>query len=153
MAIQSEQEFKAALAALPLAQQRQVAAAFGQRVIDLCHDVRVKNALASAARADITAEELALAAQAAHSARVESYTQCGHDSGWAPAAGHFVARAAECCVRAATAGEPVAWDAAMQARLARTCQMVAQGEGTDNDEAAAQHQILETFLHNGSTSS
>lgn len=146
MAIQTEQEFKAALAALPLTRQRQVAAAFGQRVVDLCHDVRVKNALAAAARSDITAEELVLVAHSAHSARVESYTQCGHDSGWSPAAGHFVARAAECCVRAATKGEPVAWEAAMQARLARTCQMVAQGEGTDNDESAAQYQLLETFL-------
>ncbi len=148
MAIQTEKEFKAALAALPLARQRQVAAAFGQRVMDLCHDVRVKNALAAAARTDITAQELVLVAHSAHSARVESYTQCGHDSGWGPAAGHFVARAAECCVRAAAEGEPVAWEAAMQARLARTCQMVAQGEGTDNDESDAQRQILETFLQN-----
>jgi len=148
MAIQTEKEFKAALAALPLARQRQVAAAFGQRVMDLCHDVRVKNALAAAARTDITAQELVLVAHSAHSARVESYTQCGHDSGWGPAAGHFVARAAECCVRAAAEGEPVAWEAALQARLARTCQMVAQGEGTDNDESDAQRQILETFLQN-----
>jgi hypothetical protein len=146
MAIQNEKEFKAALAALPLTRQRQVAAAFGQRVMDLCHDVRVKNALAAAARSDITPEELALVAHSAHSARVESYTQCGRDSGWVPAAGHFVSRAAECCVRAATEGEPVAWEAAMQARLARTCEMVAQGEGTDNDEAITQYQILETFL-------
>lgn len=148
MAIQTEKEFKAALAALPLARQRQVAAAFGQRVMDLCHDVRVKNALATASRADVSDQELVLVAHSAHSARVESYTQCGHDSGWVPAAGHFVSRAAECCVRAAAEGEPVAWEAAMQARLARTCQMVAQGEGTDNDEATAQYQILETFLQN-----
>jgi hypothetical protein len=148
MAIQNEKEFKATLAALPLNRQRQIAAAFGQRVMDLCHDVRVKNALASAARADITPEELALVAHSAHSARVASYAQCGHDSTWECAAGHFVARAAECCVRAATEGEPVAWEAAMQARLARTCQMVAQGEGTDNDESASQRQILETFLQN-----
>ncbi len=146
MAIQTEKEFKAALVALPLARQRQIAAAFGQRVMDLCHDVRVKNALAAAARTDITPEELTMVAHSAHSARVESYTQCGRDSGWVPAAGHFVSRAAECCVRAAAEGEPVAWEAAMQARLARTCQMVAQGEGTDNDEAAAQYQILETYL-------
>jgi 3'-phosphoadenosine 5'-phosphosulfate (PAPS) 3'-phosphatase len=146
MAIQTEKEFKTALAALPLAHQRQIAAVFVQRVLDLSHDVRVKNALTAAARADITPEELALAAHLAHSAQVASYAQCGHDSNWECAAGHFVARAAECSVRAASEGDPVAWEAAMQARLARTCQMVAQGEGTDNDESAAQHQILETFL-------
>jgi len=146
MAIQTEKEFKAALAALPLTRQRQVAAAFGQRVMDLCHDVRVKNALAAAARADITPEELVLVAHSAHSARVASYAQCGHDSNWECAAGHFVARAAECSVRAASEGDPVAWEAAMQARLARTCQTVALGDGTDNDESAVQHQILDTFL-------
>jgi hypothetical protein len=148
MAIQNEKEFKAALAALPLKRQRQIAAAFGQRVMDLCHDVRVKSALAAAARSDITPEELVLVAHLAHSARVASYAQCGHDSDWECAAGHFVARAAECSVRAAAESEPVAWEAAMQARLARTCQMVAQGEGTDNDESAAQRKILETFLQN-----
>ncbi len=146
MSIQNEKEFKAALAALPLARQRQIAAAFGQHVMDLCQDVRVKNALAAAARADITTEELVMMAHSAHSARVESYTQCGRDTGWVPAAGHFVSRSAECCVRAAAEGDPVAWEAAMQARLARTCQTVADGVGTDNDEAAAQYQLLETFL-------
>ena len=146
MSIQSEKEFKAVLAALPLARQRQIAAAFGQHVLDLCQDVRVKNALAAAARADITTEELVMMAHSAHSARVESYTQCGRDTGWVPAAGHFVSRSAECCVRAAAEGDPVAWEAAMQARLARTCQTVADGVGTDNDEAAAQYQLLETFL-------
>jgi hypothetical protein len=40
----------------------------------------------------------------------------------------------------------VAWEAAMQARLARTCQTVADGVGTDNDEASAQYQLLESFL-------
>lgn len=147
MAIRNEKEFKTSLAALPLARQRQVGAAFVLRVIDLCHDARVKAALAAAARPDLSAEELALVAQAARSARVDSYTQCGRDTGWAPQAGHFVARAAECCVRAVPDGEPVAWEAAMQARLARTCQSVALGDGTDNDEASAQYQTLDTFLN------
>jgi hypothetical protein len=147
MAIRNEKEFKAALAALPLARQRQVGAAFVQRVLDLCHDGRVKAALATAARPDLSTEELALVAQSARSARVDSYTQCGRDTGWAPQAGHFVARAAECCVRLVAEGEPVAWEAAMQARLARTCQSVALGDGTDNDEASAQYQALDNFLN------
>ena len=69
------------------------------------------------------------------------------DTGWAPQAGHFVARASECCVRLVAEGEPVAWEAAMQARLARTCQSVALGDGTDNDEASAQYQALDNFLN------
>ena len=146
MSITNDKEFKAALAGLPLVRQRQVAAGFARRVLDLCHDVRVKAALAAAERTDITEEELVLIAHSAHSARVESYTQCGRDTGWAPQAGHFVARAAECCVRTAAAGDNLAWDTAMQVRLARTCQTVADGAGTDNDESATQYQILDTFL-------
>jgi hypothetical protein len=146
MSIHDDKAFKAALAQLPLVRQRQVAAQFTRRVLDLCQDVRVKSALAAAERPDVTDEELVGIAHSAHSARVESYTQCGRDTGWAPQAGHFVAKAAECCVRAATTGENIAWEAAMQARLARTCQTVAEGLGTDNDEAQAQYQLLDVFL-------
>jgi hypothetical protein len=146
MTIHNDKDFRAALAALLLPRQRQMAARFVRQVLDLCGDVRVKTALAAAERDDISPAELVLAAQSAHSARVESYTQCGRDTGWAPQAGHFVAKAAEACVRAAAAGDNLAWDAAMQARLARTCQTVAEGIGTENNEAQAQYQILDTFL-------
>ncbi|MDD2880113.1 MAG: hypothetical protein PHQ58_06725 [Rhodoferax sp.] len=146
MSIQNDKDFRAALAALPITGQRQVAARFVRQVLDLCGDVRVRAALAAAERADISAAELVLVAQSVHSARVESYTQCGRDTGWAPQAGHFVAKAAEACVRAAATGDNLAWDAAMQARLARTCQTVAEGIGTENNEAQAQYQLLDTFL-------
>jgi hypothetical protein len=146
MPISNDKEFKKTLAALPIARQRQLAAAFARRVFGLSNDVRVKAALDAAQRADVTEVELSLVAQAAQSARVESFTQCGKDTGWMAQAGHFVAKAAVACVRAAEEGQNIAWDAAMQARLARTCQSVADGDGTDNSEAEAQYRILETFL-------
>jgi hypothetical protein len=146
MSITQDKEFKLALAGLPIEQQRQVAVAFCRRVLHLSHDVRVKTALESAARADITEAELLLAAHAAHAARVDSFAQCGRDAGWTAQAGHFVAKAAEVCVRIAVPGENIAWEAAMQTRLARTCQTVAEGLGTENKEAREQYRILETFL-------
>ncbi len=136
MSINHDKEFKLALASLPVERQRQIAVAFCRRVLDLCHDVRVKSALESAGRADITEAELLLAAHAAHAARVDSFAQCGSDAGWT----------AQACVRSATAGDNIAWDAAMQARLARTCQTVAEGLGTENTEAQEQYRILETLL-------
>jgi len=145
MTITDDKAFKLALASLPVEQQRQIAVAFCRRVLDLSHDVRVKSAVESAGRADITEAELLLAAQAAHGARVDSFAQCGRDAGWTAQAGHFVAKAAEVCVRIAVPGENIAWDAAMQARLARTCQTVAEGLGTENTEAREQYRILETF--------
>lgn len=146
MGIQNDKEFRAALAELAITRQRQVGANFVRQVLDLCSDVRVKAALLAAGRSDISDAELALVAQSARSARVASYTQCGKDTGWTAQAGHFVAKAVEACVRAAVAGDNVAWDAAMQARLARTCQTVADGMGTENNEAQAQYQILDAFL-------
>jgi hypothetical protein len=147
MAISNDKEFKAALAALPAARQRQVAARFVERVYPLSNDVRVKAALDVAGRPDISDAELTVVSQAANTARVESFTQCGRETDWNAQAGHFVAKAAVACVKSAEAGDNLAWDAAMQARMARTCQTVAEGSGTENREAEEQYRILEAFLN------
>jgi hypothetical protein len=147
MAISNDKEFKAALAALPAARQRQVAARFVERVYPLSNDVRVKAALDVAGRPDISDAELTVVAQAANTARVESFTQCGRETDWTAQAGHFVAKAAVACVKPAEAGDNLAWEAAMQARMARTCQTVAEGSGTENREAEEQYRILEAFLN------
>ncbi len=147
MTISNDKDFKSALAGLTTAQQRQVAARFVQRVFSLSNDVRVKATLDAAARADISDAELTVVSQAANSARVESFTQCGKETDWSAQAGHFVAKAAVACVKVAEAGASPAWDAAMQARMARTCETVATGEGTENREAEEQYRILEAFLN------
>jgi hypothetical protein len=147
MAISNDKDFKSALASLSTAQQRQVAARFVQRVFPLSNDARIKSALDAAGRADIADAELALASQAANTARVESFTRCGRETDWNAQAGHFVAKAAVACVKPAEAGDNLAWDAAMQARMARTCQTVAEGSGTDNREAEEQYRILDAFLN------
>jgi hypothetical protein len=147
MAIINDKEFKAALTALSLSQQRQVAVQFVRPLLSLCNDVRVKAALDVAARADVSDAELTVVSQAANTARVESYTQCGKETDWSAQAGHFVAKAAVACVKAAEPGDNPAWDAAMQVRMARTCETVATGEGTEHREAEAQYRILEAFLN------
>jgi hypothetical protein len=148
MAISNDKDFKAALTGLSSAQQRQVAARFVQRVFPLSNDVRVKAALDVASRPDITDAELTVVSQAANSARVESFTQCGKETDWSAQAGHFVAKAAVACVGAAAPGSNLAWEAAMQARMARMSEAIATGEGTENREAEEQYRILEAFLNN-----
>ena len=147
MAISNDKEFKVALAARPAARQRQVAARFVERVFPLSNDARVKAALDVAGRPDISDAELTVVSQAANTARVESFTQCGRETDWTAQAGHFVAKAAVACVKPAEAGDNLAWDAAMQARMARTCQTVAEGTGTENREAEEQYRILDAFLN------
>ena len=147
MAISNDKEFKSALSGLSTAQQRQVAASFVQRVLALSGDVRIKAALDAAARADVSDTELTVVLGAANTARVESFTQCGKETDWHAQTGHFVAKAAVACVKVAEAGANLAWDAAMHARMARTCQTVADGDGTENVEAAEQYRLLEAFLN------
>ncbi len=142
----NDKEFKAELGALPIAQQRQVASLFVQRVFPLSNEVRLKSALEVAQRADVSDVELVGAYQAANTARVESFTQCGRTTDWAAQAGHFVAKATVSCVRAASTGENLAWESAMSARMARTCETVAKGFGTENTEAQEQYRILASFI-------
>jgi hypothetical protein len=145
--LSNDREFKERLVGLPISRQRQVASRFVQRVFPLSSDFRVKAALDAAERVEISDAELASAYQAAKTASVESFTQCGHECDWNSQAGHFVAQAAVTCVRPATEGENLAWESAMSARMARTCETVAAGAGTDNSEAEAQYRILEAFLN------
>lgn len=145
MAIQNDTDFKAALGKLSVVQQRELAARFTDSVLALCNDVRVGGAVTAAKRPDITDIELAALYQAAKTASVDSYTQCGKETDWSAQAGHFVAKAAMACVAPATERVNLAWDAAMEARMARTCETIARGEGTVNSEADAQYQLLEQY--------
>jgi len=147
MNISNDSEFKAALSFLSGTNRRRVAAHFSENVLSLSKDARIKGAIDAAKRADITPAELAAAYQTARAASVESYTRCGRECNWNDQASHFVAEAGVACVQPDKPGANPAWDAAMQARMARTCETIATGRGTDNAEAAAQYRILAEFLN------
>jgi len=146
MNISNDNEFKGALGRLAGVRQRQIAARFAESVLALCTDHRLKSAIDSAKREDVTRDELAAAFQSANAVSVDSYTQCGHDCNWNNQAVHFVAQAVLAALKPAASGDSPAWDAAMHARMARTCERIADGDGTDNTEAAAQYRILTEFL-------
>ncbi len=146
MNISNDSEFRAALSSLSGATRRLVAARLAANVLTLCPDPRVQGAIDSAKRTNISDAELAAAYQSAKAASVDSYTQCGHECNWSDQASHFVAEAGVACVQPEQPGTNAAWDAAMQARMARTCETIATGHGTDNTEAAAQYRILAEFL-------
>lgn len=145
MAITNDKEFKAALAALDNCDRRQATAYLIRQALDLTQDARVKAGLDLAVRCDADKAELATAAAGVNSARVASYTQCGHEASWTCQAAHFVASAAQECVKPEISAND-AWQAAMQARMARICQAIALGEGTSNREAEAQYRALEEYL-------
>jgi hypothetical protein len=143
MTINNDSEFKATLNSLPGNRQRQLAARFAESVLVLSNDVRVKNAIEAAKRTDIGDDELDAAYKAAKKASVDSFTQCGKECDWNSQAGHFVAQAALACLEP---GNSPAWESAMHARMARTCESIATGIGTDNAETTAQYRILDKYL-------
>ena len=146
MAITNDTEFKVALSGLPLARQRQVAARFAKNVQGLSKDARIERTLDSVSRTNLSDDELDAIYKSAKAASVDSFTRCGSECDWNSQAGHFVAEAALACIKAPASGSSPAWDAAMDARMARTCESIATGRGTDNAETAAQYRILDKFL-------
>ncbi len=147
MTINNDSEFKVALSNLSRAGQRLVAARFAEHVLVLCKDHRISRAVNAAKRSDLTDDEFTAVLQSAKAARVDSYTQCGHECNWNSQAGHYVAEAVLDCFKPVEIGGNLAWNAAMHARMARTCETIANGSGTDNSEAAAQYRILAEFLN------
>lgn len=146
MDISNDSEFKTALNNLSGAQRRFVAARFAENVLALSGDTRLKAAINATKRTDISDEELDAAHQSAKAARVDSFTRCGSECDWSNQSGHFVAEAVLASVRPMEPGRNPAWEAAMHARMARTCEGIANGKGTDNSESAAQYRILTEFL-------
>ena len=138
-AIDNDTAFKQALEALPPDDKRRIASRFVEGVLDLCDDFRVRQAVSAAGAASAAGDELGLAYQGAKAATVESYTACGHETEWLGQAGHFVA-AASAAATQPWAADP--WRAAMCARMARTCEMIAQGTGGTHSEAERQYELL-----------
>lgn len=151
--IDSDTVFRAALSELPVDQQRQVAKLFVDHVMDLTDSAKVRQAMVFAdANMPSVEADLADGYKAAKAAAIESYTLCGNEGDWRNQAGHFVAAAAVACLtpgpQAGRAGS-VAWSTAMNARMARVCKKIADGQGADDTEAKEQYLILESFLKAG----
>jgi hypothetical protein len=147
MAISNDKDFKESLNKLSRERQRMVGAQFAENVLELSQDDKVRIAVQTARRADASEAELGAALQAAKAASVDSYTQCGHECNWDTQAGHFVAESVLACVKPPDGGANPAWEAAMHARMARTCEVISAGSGTANTEPRAQYRILENFLN------
>lgn len=147
--ITNETEFKNAINQLTLPQQRRVGGLFVENVLALCNDHRVKNALNATKSTIINPDELAAVYRSAKTASTESFTQCGKDVDWLGQAGHFVAAASVACVTPEDqikSTDNLAWTAAMHGRMARTCETIAAGKGSENEETQQQYQILARFL-------
>jgi len=147
--IQSDTEFRSNLSSLSLGKQRRLGKLFIDHVLELSDSAKVKKAVAIAGETEPSATDIAEGYKAASTAATESYTLCGREADWRRQASHFVAAAAAACLSPEGKEqqcEDVAWTTAMNARMARVCEKIAEGEGYDNSEIGVQYRILEEFL-------
>jgi hypothetical protein len=145
--ITNDRQFRAALDAMSTPAQRELAARFVESVQSLSTDVRVAQALAAARESRIAEDALALARRNTKAASLEAHTRCGADGEWTDQAAYFVARAAEAALEPAErTGKGIAWKAAMNARMARTCLAADGGDDPHDSESAAQYAILTRYL-------
>ena len=147
--IHSDVEFKGALSKLSIQQQRAVGRLFVENVLDLSDNPKVGKALGTGDLASLSDDDITEGFRTAKTAAIESYTLCGHEGDWLKQASHFVAAAAAACLTPADQAaqcRDLAWSTAMNARMARVCETVAQGKGTDESESRKQYAILESYL-------
>lgn len=143
----NDHELKLALDGLTSQQQRVLGGQFVNSVLGLCDDSRIDRAVRVAVNPDASEVELEDAFHTAKAVAVKTYTDCGKDTDWMAQAAHFVAAAAAASLAsgAQSSGNP-AWKAAMQARMARNCELIEQEDGAEHGEAEVQYKLAVDYL-------
>ena len=146
-AISNDTDFRKALDGLDDTTQRKVGADFVESVLDLNSDERVKEAL-KVAREGGSEEFLSAVFKNAKKASLDSHARCGSEGDWAEQAAYFVARAATAVVAppGQSKSDNAAWLAAVNARMARTCESIDAAEDAAGQESARQYRVLADYL-------
>ena len=154
--------FKEALSSLSIPQQRQVAARFIEKVLDLADERCLNNIVKLFSRQDVSAEDLEAAHRRAHSIYVETHPHSDlTELNFIQQGKHFVAEACMTCVAPVYEEAKVchlAQKVAMYCRMARLyANMDHEEESPDFSRAEAltkrsieeQYAVLRAFLDNG----
>jgi hypothetical protein len=147
--ITNDQQLRQALNNLPLEIQRNLGAQFVASVSHLSDNPIISQGLQVAKNTNRSATELENAYKNAKKLAIDSYTACGRDADWSAQAEHFVAAAIAACLLPEdqfTQKENIAWKTAMQARMARNCEMILQDKGEMDNEANRQYAIAMEIL-------
>lgn len=147
--ITDNEAFKKAIKGLDCSQQRPLAALFVENVLSLSRDERIPRIIAVAAGANPSQDELESALKSANAAIIDDHCRCGADANWEDQASYFVARAAAAAVASEQkcVGGGVAWQAAVNSRMARTCATInGNNENAVQDESEQEFRIINKFL-------
>ena len=149
MTVQNDQEFRQVLSELSIDDQRMLAAQFVESVIHLNQDPLIKNALKVAKQNMHSTDDFVETYKSIKSLSVNTYTACGNDADWPAQAAHFIASATKVCLMPLEQlGEKknLAWKCAMQARMAKNCEMIESDSDMIENEAQKQYDITNNFI-------
>lgn len=147
--IENDYDLREALEGLSADQQRRLGGFFVESVLHLCKDPRVRKAVAVAMAPTHSPGELQDAYAVAWGYARRTYTACGTDAHWLEQADHFVAAAAAAALlpeEQYSESYNRAWKAAIQARMAKNCELMEGEEGEVENEAQHQYRIAAAFL-------
>lgn len=147
--IRNDHDFRDVLDSLSPDRQRELGGRLVQSILHLCNEPRVRKAVETAISPESTPADLQDAYSAAKSYARKTYTACGTDAHWLEQADHFVAAAAAAALlpeELAGTNYNRAWKAAIQARMAKNCEMMEREEGEVDNEAQRQYRIASEFL-------
>ena len=145
MVITNDKDLKQALANLSIEDQRQLAARFVESVLYLSNEPIIKRALDVVKNRERTPVEFEDAYKNVKSLAVKTYTACGENADWSAQAAQFVAEAAKACLTPEDqldSKQSLAWQSAIQARMAKNCAMIENEEEVIDNEAQKQYQIV-----------
>ncbi len=149
MTIKNDQEFKQALEKLSIADQRLVSAQFVESVLYLNNEPLIKRALEIVNNKNHTSIEFDDAYKNVKSLAVKTYTNCGENADWSAQAAHFVTEAAKACLTPEEHLETIqnlAWQCAIQSRMAKNCAMIESEQDVIDNEAKKQYAIVDAFI-------
>jgi hypothetical protein len=147
-AITNDKQLRNKLDSLDLQQQRLLAVALVESVIHLSSDIRIKKAMTIAEDPQSSENEKLDAYKQVKTIATKSYTDCGSETDWKEQAEHFVAAAAMACLtpeNLVSKGKSLVWKTAMQARMAKNCEMIEKDSGDVDNEALKQYKLAEQF--------
>jgi hypothetical protein len=145
--ISNDHDLRTAISNLSPVQQRALGGQFVANVGHLSQDPRINRAIDVASNPDISLAELEETYKTLKAFATQTYTACGSDADWAAQAEHFVAAAAAAALsRDDQTGARGAWKAAMQARMAKNCEMILNDEGAVANESENQYQMAARYL-------
>ena len=140
--ISNDHDLRDVLNGLSPEQRRVVGASFTKSVMHLCKDERVARAVETALNPNASEVELEDAFRSTKAYATKTYTDCGKDTDWLAQADHFVAASAAAALTPSSQlSDKVnpAWKAAVQARMAKNCEMMEEDEGEMESESERQY--------------